>query len=594
MKKITMNKRTTGRSQGLQTRRSASTAVMIAILVVGSTSFLLVVSSSSQTAHADTLETTIPVPGIPSYEAVNPATNTIYVSGSTDNYANNTVWVIDGATNTITANINAGGYCQSSLIICPTGPIAVNSGTNRIYWGRDRTEVGGEFVSGGTLVVIDGSTNKIIDSINVTSSSIEDVAVNPNSDVVYVATSDGLVVVNGSTDAIATTVLPNLELDDIAVNPVTDTVYVTGFTFAASQFVGIPPSITQWVYVLDGATNALIASISFGSPAPQPTEAYVTVDPVTDTVYVSLPPTFGYAAINGATNTATVVSQSFYTTGLTVNPTTNELYVTPYNENYDFALYVLNGPTGSLLQPLAIASDVQHIAVDPATNAVYLAGLNLNGVTPSNTGTITVVNGGGSSNPASQLTVNTQTTNGTAITGYYSLLYVNGSAVETGYSPYTFGLTDGQTYIVQVNSYGSCYFSHWADTGSTTSWRYVSISSNTQLTAIYDCNGTWSSVSVATDGILTTAENLDMGTVFGFFVTLYNSSGAVVSTGYAPTTFPTISGQTYTLQADSYGACTFEQWGVSGQAYYGPVTFTATSSSITFYAIYDCGAPPFL
>ena len=179
--------------------------------------------------------------------------------------------------------------------------------------------MGGEFVVGGTLVIIDGSTNRIIDSINVTSSSIEDVAVNPNTDVVYVATSDGLVLVNGSTDTIATTVLPNLQLSDIAINPVTDTVYVTGFTFAAT-LNGIPPSITQWVYVLDGATNALITSISFGSPAHQSSEAYVTVDPVTDTVYVALPPDFGYAAINGATGTATVVSQSFETTGLTVNP----------------------------------------------------------------------------------------------------------------------------------------------------------------------------------------------------------------------------------------------------------------------------------
>ena len=75
-------------------------------------------------------------------------------------------------------------------------------------------------------------------------------------------------------------------------------------------------------------------------------------------------------------------------------------------------------------------------------------------------------------------------------------------------------------------------------------------------------------------------------------MTLYDSSGAVVSTGYAPTTFPTISGQTYTLQADSYGACTFEQW-VSGQVYQRPVTFTATSSSTTFVAIYDCASPPY-
>jgi DNA-binding beta-propeller fold protein YncE len=598
MKKVTMNKRATG-SQGLQTRRSASTVAMIAILVLGSTSFLLIAPSSSRTAHADTLETTIPIAGVPSYEAVNPTTNTIYVSGSNEAGTNSTVSVIDGATNTVTATIVAGGYCA----VCGSqGAIAVDPQTNRVYVAVERTQLysacGCLTGAGGTLVVIDGSTNKIIDSINVISSpipglidSIADVAVDPNSNAVYVATSDGLVVVNGSTDAIATTVLPNLQLSDIAVNPVTDTVYVTGFTTVG--YMETSDIVTQWVYVLDGATNALITSISFGSPAHQPTEAYVTVDPVTDTVYVALPPDFGYAAINGETGTATVVSQSFETTGLTVDPATNELYVTPFNANDDLFLYVLNGSTGTFLQTLPITSEVQHIAVDPATNALYLAGVNPNGVNPPDTGTVTVVSGGSSSSSASQLTVNTQTTNGTAITGYYSLLYENGSAVETGYSPDTFGLTDGQAYVLQVNSYGPCYFSHWADTGSTNSWRYISISSDTQLTAIYNCSGTSSSsVTVFAEGFT----NHVSRDIFGYYVTLFSSNGSVVSTGFAPKTFPTVSGQNYTLQADNYGSCALSGWeaesfsfgeGGSGDS----VTFTASSGALDFSAIYTCTAP---
>ena len=401
----------------------------MAIIALGFTSSLLV--ASSQTAHADTLVTTIPIAGVPSYEAVDPTTDTLYVGGSDEAGTNTTVSVIDGATDTITATIIAGEYCAS----CGSqGAIAVDPQTDRIYVAVDMTQqysgCGCLTGAGGTLVVIDGSTNKVIGSVNVTSYSITDVAVDPDSDDVYVATTDGLVVVDGSTDAIATTALPDIQLSDVAVDPVTDTVYVTG-SASAGGATGVPPSVTQWVYVLDGTTDALKTSMSFGSPAHQPTEAYVTVDPATDTVYVFLPPTFGYAAIDGATGTATAVSQSFYTNGLTVNPTTGELYVTPFNANDDYSLYVLGGSTGTLLQSLAITSEVQHIAVDPDTNAVYLAGANPNGVNPPDTGTITVVNGG-ISNSASQLTVKTQTADGAAITGYYSLLYENGSAVEPG------------------------------------------------------------------------------------------------------------------------------------------------------------------
>jgi nicotinamidase-related amidase len=91
---------------------------------------------------------------------------------------------------------------------------------------------------------------------------------------------------------------------------------------------------------------------------------------------------------------------------------------------------------------------------------------------------------------SSYLTVDTESANGQPITGYYTLLYQGGNSVATGYSSARFSLANGQPYTLQVEGYGPCNFDHWADTGSTSASRNVSITSNTELTAIYSCTAT--------------------------------------------------------------------------------------------------------
>jgi len=88
----------------------------------------------------------------------------------------------------------------------------------------------------------------------------------------------------------------------------------------------------------------------------------------------------------------------------------------------------------------------------------------------------------------SQLTITSQAINGTVITGYYTELHDQSSTVlATGFTPVTYTLSNGQTYLVLVAGYGSCGFDHWLDTGSTSNQRNVSITSDTQLTAVFNC-----------------------------------------------------------------------------------------------------------
>ncbi|WP_197054487.1 fibronectin type III domain-containing protein, partial [Nitrosococcus oceani] len=44
---------------------------------------------------------------------------------------------------------------------------------------------------------------------------------------------------------------------------------------------------------------------------------------------------------------------------------------------------------------------------------------------------------------------------------------------------------NGQTYTIDVVDYGKYEFDHWLDTGSVSANRVISISSNTQITAVY-------------------------------------------------------------------------------------------------------------
>ncbi len=91
-----------------------------------------------------------------------------------------------------------------------------------------------------------------------------------------------------------------------------------------------------------------------------------------------------------------------------------------------------------------------------------------------------------SSQPTWTLTVRSQDADGGAITGYRATLYDSaGNAITSGFTPATFTLNSGQQYSIGMNDFGQYSFDRWADNGSTANPRGVSITANTQLTAVY-------------------------------------------------------------------------------------------------------------
>jgi hypothetical protein len=183
----------------------------------------------------------------------------------------------------------------------------------------------------------------------------------------------------------------------------------------------------------------------------------------------------------------------------------------------------------------------------------------------------------------SQVTVNSQNTSGASITGYYVVLYGSGGSVAgSGFTPDTFTTTVGSAYTLQADGYGSCTFASWSDGVTSNPRSFTATSSPQTFTAVYNCSGTTSSSS----SVIVDSQNQAGAAITGYYTILYGSSGSVDNTGFTPATFSTTSGDAYSVQVDNYGSCTFTSWsdGVTSN----PRSFTASASTTTFTAVYDC------
>jgi YVTN family beta-propeller protein len=245
--------------------------------------------------------TTIDVPGDARGVAVDQTTDTVYVpvnppAGSTSPPA---VAVIDGATSTV-----------SGTITLPTGSgpagVTVDSSTGTVYVAEQTAEAVavidestaavtatistaperpyelavdettdvvwvGANSSDGSVLAISGTSNKVTDTIGLSAPFAEGVAVNPATDTVYAATATGddLVVVNGATGAVSTTI----ELPDPVYTVAVDAGSGTVFASTISNASG-----TTWV--IDATSNAITDTIERGGQQ-------IAVDTSTGSAYVA-------------------------------------------------------------------------------------------------------------------------------------------------------------------------------------------------------------------------------------------------------------------------------------------------------------------
>ena len=249
---------------------------------------------------------------------VNPITNRILLTGLAvgDGFADEAVTVVDGATNQPVCSIplaqgslayrsavnattgrayvaHLGGQVGVSVVEIATcsvigtvpipdpdtlvpqntaGGIAVNPNTNRVYVtftpsGRP-----------GAVAIIDGSTNRVVGTVDVESAGglTNSVAVNANTNRIYVTNSDSLSVIDGASGGVSSIQVSRPA--NVAVNPLINRVYVTSPRF---RFGTPDDQPFTGVTVLDGHTNGIIGSIPLGGAVG------VGVNPNTNRIYVS-------------------------------------------------------------------------------------------------------------------------------------------------------------------------------------------------------------------------------------------------------------------------------------------------------------------
>jgi hypothetical protein len=182
------------------------------------------------------------------------------------------------------------------------------------------------------------------------------------------------------------------------------------------------------------------------------------------------------------------------------------------------------------------------------------------------------------------VSVVTQTSSGSALTGYWvEVTDSSGAVVTSGFSPAQFTLAAG-TYSVAVGDYGGEYFSHWTDgTQSRSHPLTVTSASDANLTAVYctqsACGGSGSS-------ILVNSQYVNGTSLKGMYTVIQQGSNS--ASGFTPFSFSSTSGTTYSVTAGDYTNAYFSSWsnGVSTRT----VSVTANSSQTTLTALY-CQTP---
>jgi YVTN family beta-propeller protein/parallel beta-helix repeat protein len=237
--------------------------------------------------------------------AVSPDGTNVYIT----NLGSGNVSVIDAATNNVIATVNAGKR--------PYG-IAVSPEGSKVYVTNEYS---------GTVSVIDIATNSVVATLPV-GSWPSGIAVNPDGKAVYVANEDGTVsVIDTATNTVTDTVTAGSSLIGIAVGVDGAKVYVADYE-------------NDTVSVIDTATNTVTATVPAGSRpggvavTPDGTKVYVTNE-FGNTVSVI------DTATNNVRDTVNVGTSPW---GVAVSPDGTGVYVV----NEDGTVSVINSNTNNV------------------------------------------------------------------------------------------------------------------------------------------------------------------------------------------------------------------------------------------------------
>jgi YVTN family beta-propeller protein len=273
---------------------------------------------------------------------------------------------------------NSGNWQQVATLGVGANPqaMAINQVTQKVYVAD---------LGDAKVWIIDASSNSVITSVNV-GSSPRSIAIDEATNKIYVpgfATND-LTVIDGATNTTQTITGFGTGPGAVAVNPLTNQIFV-----ADIGSPGVPGSLT----VVNGANNTYSnAFVSSGSGSSQ---AAVVVDPQTNIAYVSIS-SGNLTAVNGTTLAVTdLTTGAGGNSAVALNPVTHKVYTAAVNAGSN-VLSVVDGAANAS-NTLTAQTQPWSIAVNPATNKIYVANYGANNVSvidgTANTITATVTTG---------------------------------------------------------------------------------------------------------------------------------------------------------------------------------------------------------
>src|SRR5215212_9142096 len=101
-------------------------------------------------------------------------------------------------------------------------------------------------ITSGSLSVIDGKTNKVIDDITL-DQPVSDISINPQTNRIYESGSNSVYVIDAKTKTMVDDIPVEKNIIDLSVNQQTNRIYAAGISSSSSS--------SDSVYVIDGKTN---------------------------------------------------------------------------------------------------------------------------------------------------------------------------------------------------------------------------------------------------------------------------------------------------------------------------------------------------
>jgi YVTN family beta-propeller protein len=297
-------------------------------------------------ANAQSIKSSIALPGVPEGIGVNLLTNRIYVALPSFDNVSDSVAVIDGKTDTVIGTFTIPPVAQN---------VAVDVIRDLVYVAGTYFDANG--VEQSKVVVIDGRNNKVVRVIPITTTEgagIEGLAVNSFTGEVYVSNaSDSVIdVILPLCDKIEKQISVSESPFGVTVNPFNNQVYV-----ALSNGT---------VDVIDGRKKTVTTSTPDGS-----TNAGITVNWATGNVFVTNN-VFGTSTVGVLDKKDTLITDVTVGNtpfGVDVDFATNLAFVT---NTQDGTVSVIDGKTNTVKGILPVTG--LYVAANPTTAKVYVGG----------------------------------------------------------------------------------------------------------------------------------------------------------------------------------------------------------------------------